>query len=126
LEAIIGDRLKAADVALNSGGEAAIIRSETQDGCCVARAPWTERLAHLGLPFLKQKPPVEASLIHMVPLSSQENRDKFVQCKMTGDPGPNTRDHLCCGSGLSPSQRGLFRVGRALACRPARHGKASQ
>jgi hypothetical protein len=55
LEAIIGDRLKAADVALNSGGEATIIRSETQDGCCVARAPWAERLAHLAFLSLSKR-----------------------------------------------------------------------
>jgi hypothetical protein len=50
-ETSIGDRLKAADVALNSSGEATIMRSEAQDGCCIAGALWAERLAHVAFPF---------------------------------------------------------------------------
>ena len=38
LEAALGGLLKAADVALNSGGEATITYGETQDGCCIAGA----------------------------------------------------------------------------------------
>jgi hypothetical protein len=51
LEATIGALLEAADVALNSGGEATIIRGEAQDGCCVARTLWAERLIHVAFPF---------------------------------------------------------------------------
>jgi hypothetical protein len=51
LETPIGDRLEAADVALNSGGEAAFIRGEAQNGCCVAGTLWAERLAHVAFPF---------------------------------------------------------------------------
>jgi hypothetical protein len=43
--------LEAADVALNSGGEATVIRGEAQDGCCVAGTLWTQPLAHAALPF---------------------------------------------------------------------------
>jgi hypothetical protein len=51
LVATIGGLLEAADVALNSGGEATIARDEAQDGCCVAGTPWAEPLAHLAPPF---------------------------------------------------------------------------
>jgi hypothetical protein len=50
-ETTIGGLLEAADVALNSGGEATIIRGEAQDGCCIAGTLWTEPLAHVALPF---------------------------------------------------------------------------
>jgi hypothetical protein len=52
LKATIGGLLEAADVALNSGGEAPITRCEAQDGCCIAGALWTEPLAHMA--FLPQ------------------------------------------------------------------------
>jgi hypothetical protein len=52
LKATIGGLLKAADVALNSGGEATVIRDEAQDRCCIRRTLWTEPLAHVALPFL--------------------------------------------------------------------------
>jgi hypothetical protein len=51
LETTIGGLLEAADVALNSGREAAIMRGEAQDGRCVAGTLWTEPLAHVALPF---------------------------------------------------------------------------
>jgi len=51
LETTISRLLKAADVALNSGGEATIIRGEAQDGCCIAGTLWAESLAHAVLPF---------------------------------------------------------------------------
>jgi hypothetical protein len=50
LKATIGGLLEAADVALDSGGEATTIRGEAQDGCCIAGTLWTEPLAHLALP----------------------------------------------------------------------------
>ena len=51
LETTIGGLFKAADVALNSGGEATIIDDEAQDGRCIAGAKWTEPLTHVALPF---------------------------------------------------------------------------
>jgi len=48
LEAALGRLLESADVALNSGGEAPIIRGETQDRCGIAGALWTEPLAHVA------------------------------------------------------------------------------
>jgi hypothetical protein len=51
LESAIGDRLEAADVTLNSGGEATFIRGEAQDRCGVAGTLWAERLAHVAFPF---------------------------------------------------------------------------
>jgi hypothetical protein len=51
LEATIGGLLEAADVALNSGGEATIIRGEAQDRCCIAGTLWTEPLTHVALAF---------------------------------------------------------------------------
>ena len=51
LEAAIGDHLEAADVALDSGGEATIIRGEAQDRCCIAGTLWTEPLTHVALAF---------------------------------------------------------------------------
>lgn len=51
LETTIGGLLEAADVALDSGGEATIARGEAQDGCCVAGTLWTQSLAHAALPF---------------------------------------------------------------------------
>ena len=51
LETTLGGLFEGADVALNSGGEAAITRGEAQDGCCVAGTLWAEALAHAALPF---------------------------------------------------------------------------
>ncbi|WP_040638596.1 hypothetical protein [Microvirga lotononidis] len=51
LEATISGLLKAADMALNSGGEATIIRNEAQDGCCIAGTLWTDPLAHVAPSF---------------------------------------------------------------------------
>jgi hypothetical protein len=51
LETFSGDRLEAADMALNSRGKATIIRGEAQNGCCVAGTLWAERLAHVVFPF---------------------------------------------------------------------------
>jgi len=50
-ETTIGGLLEAADMALNSGGEAAIIRGEAQDRCCIAGTLWTQFLAHGALSF---------------------------------------------------------------------------
>jgi hypothetical protein len=51
LEATLGGLLKAADVALNSGGKATVIRDEAQDRCCIRGTLWTEPLAHVVFPF---------------------------------------------------------------------------
>jgi len=51
LEATTGGLLEAAHVALNSSGEATIIRGKAQDGCCIARTLWAEPLTHAALPF---------------------------------------------------------------------------
>jgi hypothetical protein len=51
LEATIGRLFEAANVALNSSGEATIIPSKAQDGCCIAGALWAEPLAHAVVPF---------------------------------------------------------------------------
>jgi len=48
---VIGDRLEAADVALNNNGKATTTHGEAQDGCCVARTLSTEPLAHVAPSF---------------------------------------------------------------------------
>jgi hypothetical protein len=50
LESTLGGLLEAADVALNSGGEAPIIRGKAQDRGCIAGTLGTQSLAHLALP----------------------------------------------------------------------------
>ena len=52
LESTLGGLLEAADVALNRGGEAPIIRGKAQDRCCIAGTLGTQSLAHLALPSL--------------------------------------------------------------------------
>jgi len=48
LENAVSGLLEAADMALDSGGEAALIRREAQDRGCVAGTLWTEPLAHVA------------------------------------------------------------------------------
>ncbi len=54
LEVTISGLFEAADVALNSGGEAPVIRGEAQDRGCIAGTLWTEPLAHVALPLLSE------------------------------------------------------------------------
>jgi len=46
LKATLGGLLEAADMALNSSGEASVIGSKAQDRCCIARALWAKVIVH--------------------------------------------------------------------------------
>jgi hypothetical protein len=46
LKATLSGLLKAADMALNGGGEASVISSKAQDRCCIARALWAKVIVH--------------------------------------------------------------------------------
>jgi hypothetical protein len=50
LETTLSGLLEAADMALNSGGEAPIIRGEAQDRGCIAGTLGAQSLAQLALP----------------------------------------------------------------------------
>ena len=63
LEPLGGRLLVPTDMALDGGGEASIIGSETKDGCCIARAARAKMIVH-ALPFPEQSLLVGMRLVY--------------------------------------------------------------